>query len=111
LNLIQLSRNSSIVYLFIAGIPSSQRSSQSATVRYKRELTKDPFSSDLEVTKATPRNSHNVIETHDFAGPKEANAPGYYRDVAINGIKEDCIGFSLNEALYHVSLPVLLSET
>jgi len=92
-------------------IPSSQRSSQSATVRHMRELTKDHFSSDLKVTKATPQDSRNVMDSLDLIGPEEANAPGYYRDVAINGIKEDCLGFVLYEALYDVSLPVLLSDT
>jgi len=92
-------------------IPSSQRSSQSATVRHKRELTKDHFSSDLKVTKATPRNSRNVVDSLDLVGPEEANVTGYYRDVAINSIKEDCMGFVLYEALYGVSLPVLLSDT
>ena len=92
-------------------ISSSQRSGQSATVRHKRELTKDHFSSDLKVTKATLRNSSNVVDSLDLVGPEEANAPGYYQDVAINGIKEDCMGFVLDEALYGVSLSVLLSDT
>jgi hypothetical protein len=74
-------------------------------------LTKDHFSSDLKVTRATPRNSHSVVDTLDLVGPKEANAPGFYRDLAINGIKEDCMGFVLYEALYSVNLPVLLSDT